>query len=214
MEHKVLVNDDSGLWHVQEIEWSKSIIGALRENYNSFVIYNLPNEQFELSKKRKFVSRGDTKKSRYPSIYPHPLIAGYRNDCNGRIGVNYSNGLKLSGEEFLGSFLILNDKIIYDPRLKFYEEQEAIRYFSSDSSCGNATIFSDRTAVDLLEEEIRKREEPSFKDYEYSLYCGPYTAETGYRTASLVHKVSADELLSYATDKEKGYQLLKKIYKL
>ena len=210
MEHKVLVNDDSGLWYVKEIEWSKSIIRSLRENYNSFVMYNMPKEQFELSKKRNFVSRGNTKKI----VYPYPLIAGYRNDYKGRVGVNYSSGLKLSGEEFLGNFLILNDEIIYDPRLKFYEEQEARRYFYSDSSCGNATIFSDRTAVDLLEEEIRKREEPSFKNYEYSLYCGPYTEETGYTTANLVHKVTANELLSYATDKEKGYQLLKKIYKL
>lgn len=122
-------------------------------------------------------------------------IAGYNPFTKGNSFLS-SGGLKLSSdeEEFTGSFVIENDRIIYTPLCKFYEERDAFVYSKTD-------YYTTISMPQLLEQELTS-------DREFLIDMGEEMV--GLIPKPVLVPVSCSEMMEYAINPSKGKEAYQK----
>lgn len=171
-------------YKVINIDSNTTVLDFLKENNFSFRLQHVSEEKFEQLKnadKPMYIEYGN-------------FIAGY-----GRLnGNNFRNsgGLKISDPtgKIMGSFIIEDERIIYDAAVPFYEERDAVVY-------GGLIYYTTFTMQDILLEELQK-------DKKYLIYYGETTENFQY--IPQFEEVSREKIIEYATDAEKGKQALQK----
>ncbi len=120
------------------------------------------------------------------------LLAGYANISSNHL--KEAGGLKLSDPQGIipGTFIIEETEIIYNPRIHFYEERDTFVY-------NGLTYYTPKNLTDLLKEEL-------FKKRKYLIYLGEKLQNYDY--IPQFEEVSAEELISYDENQDKGEAIL------
>ncbi len=160
------------------------------ESYN-FKVINIDNETRD-----RILSCNKLKE--FPEEHDNSIV-GYVSDYKGD-SFRSSGGLKLSSKTSLGSFIIEDERIIYDPTKRFYEERDSYRYSSSPLK----NFYTTASMKDLLLDELRLNRD-------CFIYTGDKFVKNPLRYIEELQKVSQSELLSYADEVEKGEKLYQKI---
>lgn len=128
------------------------------------------------------------------------LIVDYIYDFDDEQDFRLEIGLKLSSKTIEGTFIIEDERIIYDPTKRFYEEKE----YYKRSPIPLRTFYTTSSMEELLLDELQL-------DRECYIYCGEKLVNKTKMIPELM-KVSKDELLDYSgINKNQEKQLVKKI---
>ena len=161
------------------IENNISVLDYLKERNNVFRINQVNIEMFELLKNSKKIIDSVNSKN----------FVGYRQLKKGS-KIGSSGGLKISDPEnrINGSFIIEENRIIYDSLQPFYKEYDCGVY-------DGKTYYTTMSLLELLKEELKTNRE-------YLIYMGTKIENSG--SKELFDKVSQEVLLEYAINPEKG----------
>ena len=165
---------------VPTLDYLKKDIGDIKR----FNVQNISKETFEILKESPHLIK-----------LPYgPFVAGYA-ALKGK-GLHHG-GLKLSDDtkEVEGKFIIENNRIIYTPITRFFEEKKYYVY------CSGLTYYTIMNMPEILEE---------YMDQGLKMYvdCGE-KVENGV-VVPILEEVSEKELYDFATNPEKGKELSKK----
>ncbi len=172
------------------------VLEELKKLGTCFVLHQVTPEQFEKLKNKTTYDSEDL-------LCEYPQISGYHDgykDNDGHGNFKRSGGLKLSNNTILGSFIIEKKRIIYNPKWRFFEERDSFIY----SYGFNSRIYTTMSMEELLKDEFQKPRD-------CLLYLGMDKIPNTYRFSDSFEKVNEEELLSYATDIEKGQALIKRM---
>lgn len=165
-----------------------SVLEYLRESEHSFNLRYVSFDAFEKLKSAKGIIYLKDRK----------LLAG----CSDIKGNDFkcSGGLKVSdpNKNIVGSFIIQNDRVIYDARCPFYEERDSFVYTNGRE------FYTTMSMKEILLEELEIKRQ-------YLIYLGNRLENK--RFVDDFEEVSRKEFLEYITDKEKGRLILKKMRK-
>ena len=122
-------------------------------------------------------------------FYYNRYIVGYNPFVKGD-SFRSSGGLKISSDEddFIGSFVIDNERIIYTPLCKFYEERDSFVYSGTD-------YYTTMTMPEIVAEEL-------IENRKFFIDMGEELR--GFTPCPVLEEVSSVEMLEYATDPSKG----------
>ena len=165
-----------------------SVLKYLRETEHFFNLRYVSFDTFEKLKGAKGIIYLKDRK----------LLAG----CSNPKGNDFksSGGLKVSDPDkiIVGSFIIQEDRIIYDARCPFYEERDSFVYTNGRE------FYTTMSMKEILLEELEIKRQ-------YLIYLGKRLENKRY--VDDFEEVSRKEFLEYITDKEKGRLILKKMRK-
>lgn len=177
---KEILENCYGYFKMIEIEENIPILDYLKEKYR-FRLKQVNHEQFlELQKANTFME-----------IDCNPVAAlssakgtSFRSSC----------GLKVSDptEKVNGSFIIEEDRIIYDALQPFFKERDAGRY-------NGISYYTEMNMLDILREELNKKRQ-------LLIYMGQELIGIHYH--DLFEEVNKEEFLEYATNPLKGEEAL------
>lgn len=179
---KEILQNCYGHFETIKIEENISILEYLKElEKYRFILKQVNHEQFlELQNANKFME-----------IVCNPVAA-----FSTAKGVNFrsSSGLKISDptEKVNGSFIIEEERIIFDAFQPFFEERDAGRY-------SGLSYYTEMSMLDILKEELNK-------ERKLLIYMGQEL--NGVHFNDLFEEVSKEEFLEYAINPEKGVQAL------
>lgn len=123
------------------------------------------------------------------------FIAGYNPNSKGD-SLRNSGGLKLSDDEerIFGSFVVLPDKVIYNPHGTFFhKERDAFVYFGT-------YYYTTMGMIDIFVEVLDGKE--------LLVDLGEKAGNLSY--IPILEKISKEEMIEYATDPSKGKKALQK----
>lgn len=177
---KQILKDNVIRCELINIENDIPILEYLKDNSLSFRLQHVDDKMFEI-----------LKNADYPIYREHNnYVAAYRKkekNHNFRWG---SFGLKLSDhtKHIGGSFIIEDERIIYEAGERFFEERDFGKY-------SNLNYYTTMTMKDLLIEELNKKRK-------LLVYMGEKLEGVHY--THRFEEVSKDELMEYATNPKKG----------
>lgn len=176
-----------------KLEDKVPVLKYLKENNFKFTLSHIEHQEFEMLKNKE--------NWKAPLIKDYKgLIAGYSSNIKDEISIYFrqSGGLKISdnNSEIPGSFIIEDKRIIYDSTIPFYEERDRFVYFGNE-------FYTHMSMIDILKEELEF-------DKECLIYMG--RIRNGCRYEVNLQKISKEELLEYAKDKEKCKTIKKTLY--
>lgn len=182
---KQIIEDRLIGYETINIEDNISVLDYLKEKNNTFTLNQVNVEMFELLKN----SNGKI------NVINSKKFVGYSSLKKGSI-IGSSGGLKISDPEknVNGSFIIEENRIIYDPLQPFYREYDCGVYRGK-------IYYTTMSLLELLKEELKANRE-------YLIYMG--TKIENPCSKELFDEVSGDELLQYALNPEKGNIVLSK----
>ena len=165
-----------------------SVLEYLRESEHSFNLRYVSFDTFAKLKSAKGIIYLKDRK----------LLAG----CSDIKGNHFksSGGLKVSdpNKNIVGSFIIQNDRVIYDARCPFYEERDSFVYTNGRE------FYTTMSMKEILFEELEIKRQ-------YLIYLGNRLENK--RFVNDFEEVSRKEFLEYITDKENGRLILKTMIK-
>jgi len=170
----------------------ESIVSHLKQNTRlQFKLQRVSRAEFDRIKKAQ-------EKDELLDRYDACPIVGYSPYIKGDYDFQSGGGLKLSSDEkyILGSFVVEEDRIIYTPVSKFYEERDSYIYSRRD-------FYTTLTMPEILEQELL--------NHQCWVYCGEEFKELKY--FPILDEVSHSEMMEYAVNPEKGKLALQKIYR-
>lgn len=184
---KQIIENKSGRYEVIEIDDDTPILQYLKERNRVFKLQRVNHETYEFLKKIE----GDY----YLQDRGKPIAGFARLKGN---SFSSSGGLKISDSEEIisGSFVIQDDQIIYEAGAPFFRERDSFVYTN-----GN-TYFTEMSMLDLLKEELQIKRK-------YLIYMGKKLEMKPYKCEDIFEEVSAEEILEYATNPEKGEYVLR-----
>jgi len=162
------------------------------------------NTRFEFTLKRVSIPEFDRikKAQETDQLLDHLVtcpIVGYNPFVKGDNAFQSSGGLKLSSDqkEVLDSFVIEEDRIIYTPVVKFYEERDCFVYSRRD-------FYTTISMPEILEQELHFNRE-------CLVYRGEELKDLRFRP--IFDSLTCDEMMEYATNPAKGEEAYQKIYR-
>ena len=174
-----------------DIEENISVLEYLKqyEKNTSFVLHHIDRETFE-----KFKNIKMDKETMGILSYIYKPIAGYN-----KIGkIDYTlpiggGGLKISDheEKIRGSFIIEDNKIVYDGSVAFFRERDSYIY------CYAKKYYTTMTMRELLMQELERKRQ-------LLIYMG--TKSEGYQSIPLFEEVNKEKMLEYASNPKLGEQ--------
>lgn len=122
-------------------------------------------------------------------------IVGYNPSIKGNFFLS-SGGMEISSgeDEIMGSFVIEEDRVIYTPICKFYEERDSFVYSKTD-------YYAKLTMPEILNQELIG-ERRFFIDMGEEL--------KGFLSCPVFREVDRDEMMCYALDSHKGKEAYQK----
>ena len=158
-----------------------------------FEVINISDETrnriLSLSKLKEFPGKHDD------------IIVGYVNGYKTENDFRSSGGLKLSSKTIDGSFIIEEERIIYDSTRRFYEERDSYRY-SSSPLCN---FYTTSSMEELLLDELKLNRK-------LFVYRGEKLINKPKMYVPDLLQITEDELLDYSgINKNQEKQLVKKI---
>ena len=183
-----IIEDQELRFNTIDIGNNTSVIDYLKNTNNGFILYHI-SDHYVFKTMQKNLSLSDI----FPSHFLNDnSIASYTKYTDN--GMTESL-LKIEDcETVLGSFIIENSSIIYSPYSKFNVLPDKLAY-------SQTKYYTEMTMSELLVDTLK-----SNADMECLLYVGAT------REGKAIYQTSdKEELLSYATDKEKGKALIKDI---
>lgn len=175
------------------ISEGESIVTNLKENTRwQFKLNRVSPLEFDRIKKAQ-------EKEELLDRYHACPIVGYSPTVNGNYSFQSSGGLKLSSDEenILGSFVIEEDKIIYTPVAKFFEERDCFVYARRD-------FYTTLSMTEVLEPELNFA-------HQFLIYRGEELKSGMFMP--ILENVSRSEMMEYAINPEKGNDAYQKIYR-
>lgn len=184
---KQIIEDRRISYEVVEIEDNVLILQYLKERNRAFKLQRVNHETYEFMKNcvgMPYIQNRGT---------PIAGFAPLKGDS-----FRSSGGLKISDSEGIigGSFIIQDDRIIYTAGEPFFKERDGFVYTN-----GN-TYFTEMTMFDLLKEELQIQRK-------YLIYMGEKYIKKPFGYEDIFEEVSAEEMLEYATNPEKGQYVLR-----
>ncbi len=186
-----IIKNDVICYETLNIPDGKRIIDCLqKDTIWQFRLLRVSHEEFERIQKAQ-------KEDKLLGHYDACPIVGYNPTIKGEHGFQSSGGLKLSSDDkdILGSFVVEEDKIIYTPSCKFYEERDCFVYSKTD-------YYTTLSMPEVLEQELMEKEQ-------FLIYMGEQL--NGLRYENIFESVSRSEMMKYAVNPDKGKEAYQKI---
>ncbi len=176
-------------FHTIDLNDDDSVVDYLKNTNTKFVLQHIDNNQFEKLSTNGSIDMLD-KSCRY--------IASYNCDD---MESGIKNAVELSDERkrIVGSFAIRDNEIIYLPTGSYFTHE------SNPRGESGTTYYTTMTMVDLLQNSIRTRN-LRYKDLECLIYIG-----LNNHNKAIFQTSNEEELFMYATNREKGVELVKEI---
>ena len=185
-----VIKNDVICYETIHIPKGESIVTYLRENTRwQFRLQRVSSQEFDRIKKAQ---EKETLLDRYDAC---PIV-GYSPIVMGDYGFRSCGGLKISSDEedILGSFVIEEDKVIYTPEVKFYDERDSYVYSRRD-------FYTMVSMPEVLEPELSNRQMLVYRGEELGDF------------RPIFESISQNEMMDYAIYPEKGKEAYQKIYR-
>ncbi len=188
-----IIKNDVISYETIHIPNGKRILECLKENTRwQFTLERVSPSMFQKIKRAQALGE-------LLDRYDACPIVGYSPNVKGDYDFQSSGGLKLSSdqEKILGSFVIEEDKIIYTPIVKFYEERDCFVYSRRD-------FYTTISMPEILKQEL-------CSNRQCLIYRGEEIKNLTFRP--VFESVSQSEMMEYATNPSKGEEAYQKIYR-